>query len=360
MKRRAEAVAVFRELEGLLAIGTEAAVAMVVRIAGSAYRRPGARMLVAADGRTWGGISAGCLEEDVRLHALDALVERRPVVLNYDTSSIDVDGLALGCDGKLEILVRPFRPDEAAVVREVRRALGSRRRVAIAWGLPDASGAADRAPFGVMADMPLEMLGVVHSREVPVLSLARDMLEDLSASPVAVDEQDSAAFTERLDPAPQLLVCGGGLDSKPLVELGHHVGFDVTVVDHKPGKLRPELYSPGIHLQRARPGDGFERELVEEDMVVIKTHSFRQDAAWLEQVKSTNVAYIGLMGPRSRVGRLREAAGDDVRIFGPVGLDVGARGAEQIAVAIVAEMLAVRSGRRPQHLRDRVGPIHSV
>ncbi len=92
----------------------------------------------------------------------------------------------------------------------------------------------------------------------------------------------------------------------------------------------------------------------------MKTHSLAQDREWIRRLLGTEVAYIGVLGPRARVEELLGAVGAEVdgRVFGPVGLDLGAEGPEQVALSVVAELLAVRSGRAPGHLRARRGAIH--
>lgn len=354
MKIRAEATEVFRALEGLLAAGQRGAIVMVVGVAGSAYRRPGARMLVGPAGRTWGGISAGCLEEDARLHALDAVEEGTAKLLRYDTSDTSEVGLGLGCDGQVEVMVRPFSTSEHALVHEVTRALEDDLVVSLAWEIDTTE-----PELAICAGSRGEALSILPVSPRGLALVARDSVTEEEAR--LVEMEGGRAFVECMHPSPRLVVCGGGSDSRPIADLARSVGFTVTVLDHRPGNLQASNFPPSTRLVKSRPGEeGADQSLAGSPMVIIKTHSFVHDLAWLQRVLRTEASYIGLMGPRSRIRRLVEEAGNDPRVYGPVGLDLGARGSEQIAVSVVAELLAVRSCRVPGHLREGRQPIHST
>lgn len=328
MKRRAEALRVFRALDRILGEGRPAVVATLVGVDGSAFRRPGARMLVGPEGETVGAISAGCLEEDVRLHAAAVMEEGERRMLEYDTSSILEDSLGLGCDGRLEVFLRPFGATDRGRVADTRIALEMNRPVGLRWELDT----------GALCTWSGSENGGVE-----------------------VARREGQAFIEGLPPAPRLLIFGAGDDSRPLAALAGRVGYAVTVVDHRPAQLTAERFPDADQLLWQRPGP-LSAHLAPRpgDAAIIKTHSFAGDRAWLGEVLAAPFHYIGLMGPRARIDRLREEVGEDPRIHGPTGLDVGAQGEEQIAVSIVAELLAVRSDRDGGRLRDRARPIHSA
>jgi len=166
-------------------------------------------------------------------------------------------------------------------------------------------------------------------------------------------------------PPPQLVVLGAGDDARPLVRFAADVGFRVVVVDRRVGLLTRERFpaaaalvrSTGDELGAATPLDG-------ECYAVVMNHNFADDQAYLRTLLKTPVAYIGVLGPRQRTDRmLRNLAAqgllDEGRVYGPVGLDIGTDGAEQVALAVIAEVLAVRSGRRARSLRERLAPIHA-
>jgi xanthine/CO dehydrogenase XdhC/CoxF family maturation factor len=169
-------------------------------------------------------------------------------------------------------------------------------------------------------------------------------------------------FADVLAPPPKLLVCGAGEDARPLVALAATVGFRVVVVDHRAAYLTPERL-PDAHrffLGRADDlGDDLPSDAV--TYAVVMTHSLKQDTAWVRRLIGTSVTYVGILGPRARTCRILEAVGAerDERVFGPVGLDLGAEGAEQVAVSVVAELLAARSQREPIHLSERERAVHA-
>jgi xanthine/CO dehydrogenase XdhC/CoxF family maturation factor len=149
----------------------------------------------------------------------------------------------------------------------------------------------------------------------------------------------------------------------PLVAYAADTGFAVTVIDHRRAYLTPERFPAARRLIEARPhGEIAGLSVDAQTLVVVKMHAFEQDRDWLRLFLDTDAAYIGLLGPRSRAEKLLELAGSrgSQRVYGPVGLDVGAEGPEQIAISIVAELLAVHARQQPGHLRERGAAIHAV
>lgn len=343
--RRREAAEVFSGLQEVLSAGSRAAVAVVVGVDGSAYRRPGAMLLTAEDGIRAGAISGGCLEDDVRLHAERAMATGEPALLTYDTGSTAVEGLGLGCDGRLRILVRPFDLADVGFAGAALRALRTRDPVVSAWAL-------------VGRGVALWVRGT----DGALLAAAEAGSPDWSrraAAAVASDET-TALFVEELEPSPRIVLCGAGEDSRPIAALAARCGFDPVLLDHRPARLDASRYPPGSARIRQRPGVlPASLALDSRDAAVVKTHAFEADRDWLAALLATAVGYIGLMGPRSRIDRLRSGLPDDPRIFGPTGLDIGGRGSEQVAVSVVAELIALRAGHGGGHLRDRRQPIHA-
>ena len=167
---------------------------------------------------------------------------------------------------------------------------------------------------------------------------------------------------EVLIPPPHLLVFGAGDDAPALVRLAMEVGFDATVIDHRPAMLTPDRFPPRARLVERRSEEGIQGvELGRRHFAVVMTHSLAHDRQWVKALLRSPVAYLGLLGPRTRREELLEQLGVEPtdRLYAPVGLDVGADGPEQVAVSIVAELLAVYTKRSPRHLRDRVGAIHA-
>jgi xanthine/CO dehydrogenase XdhC/CoxF family maturation factor len=361
VKHWQETAEVLSQLTAEAGTGGRAAIATVVAIRGSAYRRPGARLLVRESGGTTGGVSGGCLEADVRERALLALREERPRLLHYETGSDDreVFGLGLGCNGAVDVFVQAATtPAFLESARRAQRALEGDEPFAISTVLQGASA-------GELLVLPADGAPRGPSRAAaPDGELAAAAAELLRRRETAVHEVGSAkAFTEVFLPPPQLVVLGAGDDAVPLARYARDAGFRVTLVDHRPAFLRAAALS-GVRPLELRPEDGAAVSLKVGPgaFAVVKTHSLENDREWIRQLLATEAAYIGVLGPRARVEEILRQLGAsaDDRVFGPVGLDLGADGPEQIALSIVAELLAVRSGRPPGHLRRRGGSIHGA
>jgi xanthine dehydrogenase accessory factor len=357
-----ETAKVVERIVRLAEVGQRGAVATVVRIQGSAYRRPGAKFLVAEGGQTLGGVSGGCLEADVREVALAVMRNGVPRLLHYDTGNDEqrVWGLGLGCNGSVDIFVQ-LATSEAAlrVAGQVKELLKGEDAFAVSTLVegPGQSGCAlilgsAGILAGSMGDPQLD-------KEVGRLCLDR-LAKGVSELHAA---GSGRVFTEVYLPPPHLIICGAGDDSIPLVGYAAAAGFRVTVVDHRPAYLTPERFPAAMRLLRLRPEEELSPlPLGPRSYVVLKTHSLAHDREWVRRLLLTEVPYIGLLGP----GKRREVILDQIdstegyRVFGPVGLDLGAEGPEQIALSIVAELLAVRSGREPRHLRTRESTIHEA
>jgi xanthine dehydrogenase accessory factor len=361
VKHWAETTAILDRLSELTLRGGSAVLATVIRIAGSAYRRPGAKLLIEEDGITQGGVSGGCLESDVRAHALRILGGAENRMLHYDTGSDEETlwGLGLGCEGAVDVYLQ--RIDAAFMVEGP----GKQMRELLVAGVPFAS------------------ITFLHGRsEGKTLVFARGSLAGSCGSPdvdlelseragallegdggADVIEAGHAAFVDVLRPPPRLFIFGAGDDARPLAALAAATGFEVTVVDHRPAYLNAQRFPPPLRLSVRRPSDGvagLPLGIARKNFAVVQTHSLAHDRDWLRSLSGQPLAYVGLLGPRSRRQVvLRALDWDGVDLFAPVGLDIGADGPEQVAVSIVAELLAVNARREPTHLRARVGGIHA-
>jgi xanthine/CO dehydrogenase XdhC/CoxF family maturation factor len=339
MKRWLETRQVLERLGALHRTGTPAALATVIRVRGSAYRHEGAKLLVGADGTIVGNVSGGCLEADVREVARRVIetgaAERRSWC--GGTDEIAAWDLGVGCEGEVECLIEPVRDDRGA----------------------ECARLTEEVPFVSLT--PLDPLGAGARR---VLAGAQ-ALPWLVQGESRIEEVDGVAhFVDVLTPPPRLLVVSAGDDARHLARLAAEVGFRVVVADRRPGLLTSARFAPPIRLVESDAARLGERVVLDAaDSAVVMTHHFADDAAYLRALLRSPVRYLGLLGPRSRTARILAAIRgedpvDEERIFGPVGLDIGTDGAEQVALAVVAELFAVRSGRRPRSLRERSAPIH--
>jgi len=359
MKQWLETRAVLDGLAALCRDGKRAALATVVRVVGSAYRHEGAKLLVAEDGRTTGNVSGGCLEQDVREVALQVIRSGAASLRSYCSGSDEIEAwnLGLGCEGRVDVFVEP-----ALQTRPRERALLDGRAAFAVCTVIDGKGEGGGGKRAVVTrdhvegDLGSTLLNArVAERARESLGGERSGLHEIAGRTVFVDV---------LLPPPQLVVCGAGEDAAPLARLAVQVGFRVVVVDRRPGYLTADRFARAARLLESDPaGLAQSLSLDASSYAVVMTHNFAEDQEYLRALLETSVAYIGMLGPRQRTERmLRDlsVAGplDEPRVYGPVGLDIGTDGAEQVALSVIAEILAIRSGRRPKSLRERSAPIH--
>lgn len=313
-----------------------AALATLVTVAGSSYRQPGARCLLLPDGRTIGSISGGCLEEDVRLRARQVLASAEPQLVRYDTAAENdlVWGTGLGCQGEVRVFIERLPavlPDWVLALRENFR---SRRDTALA---------------------------VVYAEADARLRGTR----------LLAQQQDSpgfGTFIEHIAPPPSLIVFGAGDDAMPLVHFAAQLGWRVTLFDVRPAYATAARFPEADAVVVAAAEDAARHPAIDADShVIVMSHRYRDDLFVLRGLLPRSMAYLGVLGPHHRTGRLLdELAAEGLnltaemreRLYAPVGIDLGGASPETVALSIVAELQAFRSKRTPLHLRDSKRPIH--
>jgi xanthine dehydrogenase accessory factor len=355
--------------------GRTAALATVVRVSGSTYRRSGAKMLVADDGSAIGCVSGGCLERDVIEQATRVMVTGEPRVLTYESNS-DGDvlwGFGLGCNGTVDVLVERVGADRHDHLAFMVECVALRREGVIATVLSVtgdthtrvgarlmlrrqqvecSSGHMDDAlRQAVIADARQVFDGPTQIKTYCVPGGSVDVLLDVIRSPLA------------------LVVFGAGHDAEPVVRLAKGMGWHVAVVDHRPHRIETSRAWNADSATLAHSKELARFVYLEaRTAAVIMNHNFLQDLETLRFVLQSPVQYIGVLGPQQRTIRmLSDLARDGMnvtqadldRVFGPVGLDLGAENPEEIALSIVAEIAAVAAGRSGMCLRDRSGPLHA-
>jgi len=359
-----ETAEILARLAELKAAGRRAALATVVRISGSAYRRPGARFLIEEGGDTLGSVSGGCLEADVREVARGSvLISGRPSLRHYSTSADEdaVWGLGLGCNGLVDVFVQPATEGPLVI-------LADRVRELLAGDAPLALATVVEGEGDIGAMLLLESDGTVRGTlgkpelDAPAVEHARSLLQAGRSGVQTVAGR--GLFVEVLPPPPHLVVCGAGDDAIPLVDYAADAGFRVAVVDHRPALLEKTRFPQAAQLAQSRPQEPVDLPPAARSLAVVKTHSLAIDREWVRRLLAAGVSYVGVLGPRARTeGILRDikAGADDAeRVFGPVGLDIGADGSRQVAMSIVAELLAFMAQREPRHLSERQEAIHAV
>jgi xanthine dehydrogenase accessory factor len=348
----------------------------VVHVKGSAYRRPGARMLIFPDGRRIGSISGGCLEGDVCRKAWWFTEGGNPSVRVYDTSSEDdaVWEFGLGCNGVVHVLFERVGDRGAdGMLRFVAAARTARRAVTVATvvGVADSSPVrlGDRLLFdaagvrgGALAGSPLEAEVLAQARECFLRQ--KSHLAHLSRSAASGAAGGYDVFLEWIGPPPALVVFGAGHDAQPLVRFAKEIGWHVTLADGRANYATPERFPDAdrvVVLNRHNPLKGI--EITRETAVVMMTHNYPLDAVLLRHILPAKPRYLGMLGPQSRTENLLEEVGMPVTgidLHAPVGLDLGSDAPVSIALAIVAEIQAALHGRVGGMLKNRQGPIHDA
>ena len=381
-----EVRALVEAFDAASARGERCALAMVVSVEGSSYRRPGARMLVCEGGASTGTISAGCLESDVIEHAKRVIAKGKAVLVEYDTASTSEEmawGLGLGCNGIVRVLVEPLAHG-SAYVEALRRSCGAHadgEPITVATVYQHTSS--DSAPFAARIETGArlffdeggevgreklgdEAAGTIES-EVRALS-AGEMAS--GAHVIDVGGAGVRVFVETLLPPVPLVVFGAGHDALPVVELARGLGWQTEVVDPQARPASRERFAAADRVTLARPEEVAARvRITPRTLTLLMSHNYSHDLALLRLLLASPARYIGVMGPRKRTDRMLSelAAGEDLfrpeeadlaRLYAPAGLDVGANAPAEIALSIVAEMRAVLDGRRGGMLRERRGSIH--
>jgi len=362
---------VLTAIGSLAASGQRMALATIVAVRGSTYRRPGARLLVPEEGAPIGNISGGCLEGDVADMARLVMEEGRARVAGWDLTADDdaVWGLGLGCNGAIEVFIEPAdRAVEAA--RALRTALEEERPISLVTVIESAEpeAIAPGARVIVMPDGRVEGSLGRSDVDAEAIAAARELLTT-ERSEIRTLAEGIRAFAEILDPPLRLVICGAGHDAVPLVRAASLLGWNVTVVDDRPAFLNRERF-PEAHgfVPVDDPSEVAAAVTVDaRTFVVVMTHNFLRDKAYLRGLLTTDARYVAMLGPAARTQRLLMELEEDgtqiteerrSRIHGPAGLDLGAEGPEEIAQAIIGEIVAVRRGRDGGFLKERPTPIH--
>ena len=312
---------IWRSAAELARAGTPGAMATVARVRGSTPVPAGTKMLVGAEGRLIGTVGGGCVEADVIGAALDAQARRRPALVTHRLNADLAGDLGLSCGGTVDIFVEPLLADDA-YIRVLEAAAGAESglvRTAVAW---------EQNPVKTFEPLPPDAL----------------------ARPPATVTRDGRFVEERLIQSPRVLVFGAGHVGAAIARAAAAAGFRVVVIDDRVEYADPARFADGIAVLAAEVEAALARyPLTIADAVVIATRGHRNDALILERVATSPAGYVGLLGSRRKkvvVTKGLTAAGVTAkslrRVRVPVGLAIGAVTPEEIAVSVVAELIAWR------------------
>jgi xanthine/CO dehydrogenase XdhC/CoxF family maturation factor len=331
----------------------------VIATEGSTYRKPGAMMLIADDGSHCGLISGGCLESDLAQHASDVFRDGEIRHITYDLSAGDelVWGLGIGCDGVIQLMLQRL-PGE--------RGFGFLETLQLAWqarqdgvlGLVTESSDTARPAGSFILDCgdqfrtgDLELLNHVH-----VPAELHDRSRRFWKESITTAQGSEDVLLVPVIPPTALLICGAGVDAVPVARLAIEMGWDCTVVDHRPGFASPERFPDACDVRLLQPGElGEKIDLAHMDAVVTMSHNLAHDRQYLAQVVDAGLSYIGMLGPRARRDRLLEEIGrtngeNGLHVHGPTGLDIGAEMPTSIALSIIGEIHACLNRRHGSHI----------
>jgi xanthine/CO dehydrogenase XdhC/CoxF family maturation factor len=341
------------------AAGEDYVLASIVRVEGSSYRKPGARMLITQSGRRAGTISGGCLEAEVSRQAW-WLTENGPVVKAYSTS-FEIDEEDDTSDSFTSI-VRPYNLGCGGVVH----LLLERRATADAFLQAAHVAFSQRDEFGCATILEGNHMGQrafahTHQPEAGqvLASAARAALKEQQTTIQSnlIEQQNCQVWAEYLPPRCGLFIFGAGDDAQPLVAQALTLGWQVIVADGRAHLASRDRFPGADRVLVLDRSDLSSLQLRPNDAAVLMTHSFDQDSRLLAQLLPMPLLYLGVLGPRYRTADLvqhtLERIGGTVvewmqKVHAPVGLDLGADSPATIALSIVAEIQATLYHQRSQ------------
>jgi xanthine/CO dehydrogenase XdhC/CoxF family maturation factor len=354
--------------------GKQTALATVVHLEGSAYRRPGARMLVTEDGKLTGAISGGCLEGDALRKAQLVMVQKKPMLVTYDTTDEDDAklGVGLGCNGIISILIEPVDPEDENNPINYLKTIAAKRQAAMLVTLFSLDKRADQPGTCLLITETSDIKTALPTGELQLMLVA-DAKEALgqhfSITKEYGVESPLTAFFEMVSPALSLVIFGAGNDTMPLVKIAYVLGWETTVVDGRPNYATAQRFPAADRIIIAKPEHAMSQLVFDRySVALLMTHNYNYDITALRLLLPLRLPYIGALGPRKKLERMYDELREQgvavtkeqsANVFGPTGLDVGAETADEIALSIIAEIKAVLANRTGGSLRDKAETIHS-
>lgn len=376
----------------LVDAGQKFALATVVKIGGSTYRRPGARMLISATGERWGALSGGCLEGEVAQQAIEVMDSGKPRLIPFNLAEDDIVlGFGTGCNGIVHVLIQPLEPSaHNSVIDALQHAVYHRRTSVMATIIEAephdaetrhsetaALGLGDHLLIDGSTQMGPSNLEVSIKHAVALQS--NSFLEAELSNPqmylwhtrkfIAPDCTYQVLF-EFVRPPAKLFIFGEGYDVHAVVGQGALMGWEVVIVGRKPVATLKERFQLATDWKFLMHPEDVATNIQTDlrSAALVMNHTYNRDRAIMHHLLKTNIPYIGMLGPRERTQDMLAAdntfstpsAEEQARIFGPVGLDIGTETPEEIALSAIAEIQAVLHKRAGASLRQRTSPIHSA
>jgi len=360
----------YRELRSRLAEDEPAVLATIVEVEGSAYRRPGAKMLISPETESLGAVTAGCLEDTVVDMALDVLDTGSPRTKTFDLMDSEEWGLGLGCNGVIDILLEPV--DQS--LEPALTAIDARDSVTIVTVVESTDPEISVGDRMVLDHDGEPLPGPNHQRfttelrsSIPQSASKLRGTGQTGSIEVSTSNGSISVCIDSIEPTPRLLLFGTQNDVHPVSRVGHEASFEVLVASARGSQSTTEDFPFAHDVVVTHPTDIAEYT-DDRTYAILMSHNFIDDRLALETLLTeSSVPYVGLMGPRERFREMREDLSEEgttltesqlERISTPVGLDLGGGEPGQIALSLVSEVLAVHNDRPGDRLRERNGPIH--
>ncbi len=351
------------------------ALASVVHLDGSSYRRPGARMLINDEGQITGAISGGCLEGDALRRALLVIAQQHSKLVTYDTSDEDdvSVGVQLGCAGIIQVLFEPIDANaKNNPIYLLQKAIAKRQKSV----LVTLFSISEKNKPQVGTCLLLEEDNTITG-SIPFLNIKDEVMKDVHLTMQAqsssfknyIDgEKTITAFIEFLQPPVSLIIVGAGNDAIPMVNIANEMGWEPSVVDGRNTHAKPERFASACQVLVSKPEQVLDKIFIDEYTVfVLMTHNYNYDLAMLKVLLQKNVKYIGVLGPKKKLDKMLDELKEQSieltppqldSIYGPVGLEIGAETAEEIALSIIAEIKAFVANKKGTSLRENKDFIH--
>ena len=344
------------------------AIAQVVRVEESSYRREGARMLVFESGVFEGGISGGCLEGDALQRSQIAILKQQPSIVTYDTSKENEIGVGLGCNGVIDVLISPIS-ENSSTLEMLQKCVSDRGEHVIAT-ITALNSDIDGIPLGKSFYYDQETSSLEDCQHnglrTFLQSKIQEVLKKKKSRTYHFEENDlkASVFIELIPPQFHLAIYGDNYDVYPMLEMAKLMDWDVSLVGNVQKLKKEKLQSvKNIYLKddEARP------EIDHRTAIILMAHDYKTDYANLQKLIKSPAPYIASLGPRKRfdkmIGEFKsngvEFSEEELqRIYAPCGLEIGANTPEEIAMSLFSEILSVFSGKTGGMLRKKVGPIH--
>lgn len=327
--------------------GKQVAVATLVQVYGSAPQPLGVKMAISSAGEIAGSVSGGCVEGAVAQEGLAVLASGKPKLVEYGIADELAQSVGLACGGQIAVFIEPWPADDP-INAAYEAALREARMVALASVIrgPLVGGRLliwpDKTSRGTLGDEFIDRLTVDRAQ-------AMMEMQKPQVVPFSAQEQPSALFIDVQPPPPKLVIVGAVHIAIPLITFAKVLGFHTIVLDARTAFATPERFGHAHQLRTGWPAETLPTLGVDESTyIVVLTHDEKIDDPALLYACRSPARYIGALGSKrthaARIERLRALGleeGKIARIHAPIGLDIGARKPEEIAVAILAEIIAV-------------------